>query len=571
MDSPPALTVPPFSVLLALKWRILRNRLNQILDESPVRVLVTVVFIAIIWLSLYLLFRRVFVFLGRTPESVGVAVPYVFHIFFVAMTVLLGFSNTVLCYGALFSRDEPTFLLSGPTPPAHIVGMVYLESLFYSSWALILLGFPLMMAIGSAQDLPWYFFVIFIGSFLAFVPIPGALGLLAAWAVARWMPRSARRVLAAGIAAALVGGLTWWVELWGLWSRTEASDWLDAFMNQLSVLRSALLPPTWPAHAINYARTLHPDDASFYLYVTIAHAMLFSWIAVAVVGRSLQPAFARVRSMGGERLGTFGAPVSDWITRVLFFHTRPQVRMLILKDFRSFVRDPTQWSQLAILFGLLSLYLFYLPKYRVYGFHPQMKALVCFLNYSAITLIISTFTSRFVFPMISLEGRQIWLVGLWPLARGSVMWAKFQFALAVTVFATLVVTLLSIRAIELPPTVGLSLIVSTIAVCFGLCGFSIGLGARLPNYRERSAARVSSGLGGTVNLVASMGLVMCSMALTGYLCWRLLVQARLSDSETIRGMDAVGLLITAGQVVLGVGSGLLAMRIGVRHFTREEF
>src|SRR6184192_2767387 len=106
--------------------------------------------------------------------------------------------------------------------------------------------------------------------------------------------------------------------------------------------------------------------------------------------------------------------------------------------------------------------------------------------------------------MVSMEGRQIWLVGLWPMTRSAVLWAKFQFALAVTAAAALSVSALSVRAIALPLADGVIVLLSTLSVCFGLCGLSIGLGARLPNFRERSAARIASGLGGTVNLILSM-------------------------------------------------------------------
>ena len=65
----------------------------------------------------------------------------------------------------------------------------------------------------------------------------------------------------------------------------------------------------------------------------------------------------------------------------------------------------------------------------------------------------STFTSRFVFPMMSLEGSQMWLVGLWPMSRERVLWAKFCYALAVTSVAAMTVTFLSIRALDLAPAI----------------------------------------------------------------------------------------------------------------------
>src|SRR5205807_312702 len=118
----------------------------------------------------------------------------------------------------------------------------------------------------------------------------------------------------------------------------------------------------------------------------------------------------------------------------------------------------------------------------------------------------------------------IWLVGLWPMSRAAVLWAKFQFALAVTAATALSVTALSVRAIDLPRGIGVVVMLSTLAVCFGLCGLSIGFGARLPSFRERSAARIASGLGGTVNLILSMCLVLVSLGLMGGICLRTYVE-----------------------------------------------
>jgi hypothetical protein len=39
------------------------------------------------------------------------------------------------------------------------------------------------------------------------------------------------------------------------------------------------------------------------------------------------------------------------------------------------------------------------------------------LNLGVVGLILSTFTTRFVYPMISLEGRRFWILGLLPVHR----------------------------------------------------------------------------------------------------------------------------------------------------------
>ncbi len=54
--------------------------------------------------------------------------------------------------------------------------------------------------------------------------------------------------------------------------------------------------------------------------------------------------------------------------------------------------------------------------------------MISFLNLAVVGLLLSTFTTRFVFPMISLEGRRFWILGLLPVRRETIIWGKYLFA-----------------------------------------------------------------------------------------------------------------------------------------------
>ena len=103
-------------------------------------------------------------------------------------------------------------------------------------------------------------------------------------------------------------------------------------------------------------------------------------------------------------------------TALFFFLPRP-IRLLILKDLRTFRRDPAQWSQFLIFFGLLAFYFLNIRRLGYDVQSPYWRNLVSFLNLAVTALILSTFTSRFIFPLLSLEGRNFWVLGLLPLRR----------------------------------------------------------------------------------------------------------------------------------------------------------
>jgi ABC-2 type transport system permease protein len=549
--------------LLRLKAAIIRNRLSQLVNQSPVKLLLVILFIGVIWAALYFVFDEAFRFMRRFEQPAAIAIPYVFHVFFVAMTALLAFSTAILSYGALFGRPEPSFLLATPNPPRHVVSVMYLESLFFASWSFILLGIPLMAAFGEVQNLPWYFYAVFAVAFLGFVPIPGAVGLLVALVVALWLPKQARRMLIYAASAAIILLVVWWSRLWVAASESSGV-WLHSFLGELQYLKAALLPSTWVANSIRAAVEDKPADAAFYLFVTLATGLFFSWAAINIAGAKLLVAFGRAHLIT-HRARIRSGRLSRWFTRIAFFYAPPEMQALILKDVRTFLRDPSQWSQLAILFGLLGLYLLYLPRSRPAGFDLPWTGLICFLNYGAVTLILSTFTSRFVFPMISMEGRQMWLVALWPLPRRQAVWAKFFYAITITVFAAMIVTALSIRALNLSFALAAVQVCATLATCVGLCGLAVGLGARLPNYRETNPGRIASGLGGTLNLIVSVMLVAVTIVLFGVVCYNLVSTGDLNQ------LERTDLLVAAAIVGLGLATAVISMTVGVRAFRRQEF
>ena len=111
----------------------------------------------------------------------------------------------------------------------------------------------------------------------------------------------------------------------------------------------------------------------------------------------------------------------------LLFFIPWHTRVLMVKELRIFRRDPVQWMQFLIFFGLLALYF---VNIRRFTYNAQYSALIGFLNLAVVGLILSTFTTRFIFPMVSLEGRRFWILGLLPLSRDTILWAKFLFAAA---------------------------------------------------------------------------------------------------------------------------------------------
>lgn len=557
---------PLIGLLLRVKMRSLMNRVRQAADEAPLRLFVAVVLVAVIWAGLYSLFHEIFRQINRTPLEATVAIPLVFNFFFVAMLALLTFSNAIISYGGLFGSDEAGYLLAAPLTPSDVVTLKYLESLLMASWSLILLGFPMVTAMATgtrtlAADQP-YFYLLFPAFFLAFIPIPAALGLLMAYVGARYVPRSVIRVLSVA-AGALIAVFM----IWGLRSvqigDAATETWLREFLARMSFVQASLLPNQWVAAGIDHALHGKISTSCLYLGVTAANAWFLSWIAVRVVSGGFSAAHDRATA-GRDVSRRSASQASGGLSGRVFFYLPLPLRLIAAKDLRTFFRDPLQWSQLVILFGLLVLYLTNMPTLRVSFSGSRWFLIIPFLNLCAVSLILATFTCRFVFPLVSLEGQKLWLISLLPTQRRHILYAKFAFAMTITLLVAIGAMTLAAFMLQLDAVWAVIHLAVTVAICFGLCGFSVGIGARLPMFKQKNVARIASGLGGTTNLLASIALVSVVLGTVGYATWRT------AELERDALPDAASLSLCAGAILLNLVAGTLALRVGAAHFERAE-
>ena len=182
---------------------------------------------------------------------------------------------------------------------------------------------------------------------------------------------------------------------------------------------------------------------------------------------------------------------------------RRPLRSVVRKDMLTFLRDPSQWVQFAVVFGLLLLYVLNLRNLGHGPANDRWSHLIVYANLAVCALAISTLTTRFVFPQFSLEGSRLWILGMAPLGLEKVVIQKWVQA---TVFIGILATglqLLSANMLRLPRDITVLHAVAVWLQTVGLCGIATGLGTILPNLEETNSAKIVSGLGGTLCLICS--------------------------------------------------------------------
>jgi ABC-2 type transport system permease protein len=180
--------------------------------------------------------------------------------------------------------------------------------------------------------------------------------------------------------------------------------------------------------------------------------------------------------------------------------------LLIAKDLRLFLRDPVQLLQFGSFAGLLGFYVLMLPRLgHAFTEFTWWRPVVSMLNMVAVTMALATFTGRFVYPLLALEGRRLWVLALAPWPRSRIVTAKLLFALAIGSPVAITLVVLSGTLLHLPKAQVAYQTLVIACLSMGLTSGALGLGARLADYGEDNPAKLVAGYGGTINLLASLG------------------------------------------------------------------
>lgn len=572
-----------------LRYRLARTHLRYLFAEARLRTALVIVLSALFWLGLFSLFFGGFHFIVGHIEMPGAhnhvrLMRFVFSLFFLSLMVMLLFSSAIIMYGGAYASRETAFLLTLPLRDERLAYYRFQEALLFSSWGFFLLASPMLIAYGIVASAPWYYYAFLPFLLLAFAYIPCGLGALLCLFVVNRLPRMRRIVV--GVAAAAVIYFAYRA----IWDTLDASQvdllgrtWFRQTFERFRFTRGEWLPSTWLSHAlIGAARPPSSSptdlpwlDSGLYFIVLVSNALMIH-IAISWAGkRTLRESYWSLHSRPARTIKLTMAWIDPLIEKLLapFPH---QCRLLIMKDLRLFRRDPLQWSQFLIFFGLLLLYFANVDRFRQHRSDINVLTwvnVVSFLNLAVVGLILSTFTTRFIYPLLSLEGQRFWILSLLPVQRDTILWSKFLFAVSGSWLPCASLVLLSDVMLRVSTMVVLVHQCICFLLCVGLSGLAVGLGAILPNFREQSPSKIAAGFGGTLTLVLSALFIMSVVLLTALPCHFYLLAGRsevppkLLQPQFLRLWLALGVAASIGLAAIVT---LVPLRKGLQAFRRLE-
>lgn len=565
-------------LLLRLRLTVAGHTISTMFREARLRLVMVALLSGIFWVALFGLFFEAFTFIDSMHTEV---ISLLFNSFFSALMVMMVFSTGILMYGGLYASEEAKLLLTCPLRAETIHGHKFQEALWFSSWGFILLGSPMLIAYGLVRDAPWSFYAMLLPFMVSFVVIPAAIGSMLCMLIVAGLPRLRLHAVTISLTVVLLGGI------WKVWSALNSTDavtltttWFEETLTQLTLTEQVYLPSWWLSSglldaalrgetvALTWTSSL---ESLKFLGLLASNALLANLLAGWVAQLTYRLGYSHLQSETPRRKRHKRFWFDDILSRGSSRWGGP-LRLLLVKDLQVFRRDATQWSQFMIFFGLLALYFFNL---RSFTYTYAYASIIGYLNLAVVGLILSTFTTRFVFPSISLEGRRFWILGLLPVHRDHIVWSKFLFAFGGGILPCLGLITLSDSMLGIPQqTLVIHLICCTM-LCSGLCGIAVGLGARMPNLRESSPAKIAAGFGGTLSLVVSALFIIAVVLLVALPSHLDLMRRTLGvvPEKNLLGLvgSQTGILFSLGLVVLlGLTATFGPLLLGIRAFRRFE-
>jgi ABC-2 type transport system permease protein len=491
--------------VLTPQWRSALARVRR--DRTPGRTIVFLVVGLVFWSAVFGISYRVLAYFRGVEEIGSLLAGKMLAMMLLGFGGILLLSNLVTSLSTFFMARDLDMMVAAPVDWLRFYLAKLMETLVHSSWMVILLAVPVLTAYGVVFDGGPLFPFVAVSALVPFLILPTVIGSAATLLLVNIFPaRRARDVfslIGAGAAAALV--LLLRVMQPEQLARPEGFQSLVDFIAVLRTPSNPLLPSEWTAQVIMNWLVRVGDPLPITLLWTTAGAMV-------VFGAALhQRHYADGYSKAQEGASAY-LEGRAWraVTRLALGWLPVTRREFILKDLRIFFRDTTQWSQLILLAVLLMVYVFNiraLPLFSGEKVPYSLVTLVAFLNQGLAGFVLAAIAARFIFPSISLEGRQLWLLRSSPLDLRSLLWSKYWIGtlpLLVLAVGITWVTNTMLQATGFMMAVSLATVIGfTVAAA----AMALAMGTYYPQFDTENAAQIPTSYGGLLFMMTSVSLL----------------------------------------------------------------
>jgi ABC-2 type transport system permease protein len=133
--------------------------------------------------------------------------------------------------------------------------------------------------------------------------------------------------------------------------------------------------------------------------------------------------------------------------------------------------------------------------------------LVSFLNLGLAGFVLASIAARFIFPAVSLEGRQMWLLRSSPLDLRALLWSKYWVGTIPLLVLALLLTGLTNVLLDVGSFMMAVSLITICALTLAIAALALGYGTLYPQFETENAAQIPTSFGGLVFMMTTVALL----------------------------------------------------------------
>jgi ABC-2 type transport system permease protein len=460
--------------------------------------------------GIYLLFHRVLTYF-RSVEGFGDVLTYkLLGMIFVTFFSILLFSNVVTSLSSFFLARELDRIAAAPVSRRRFFYARLTETVIDSSWMLALFSVPAFLAYGVVHKAGPLFYVMTAATLPPFLVIPAASSIVITALLVNVFPARRTRdilLLLSLMAVALLYLLFRMLRPERLVNPESFSDFM-VFLAAMRTPDAAYLPTTWATEILAPLLGLREGTPFFHYGLLLSTAAVTAMASEAVLNALFLSGWSKAQE--GRQAKLTQRPLWERALSVVTRPFAPQMRLLMIKEIKTFFRDTSQWSQLILLLALVVVYI-YNFSVLPYGDNPLVsfyfKNAISFLNLALAGFVIASVSVRFVFPSFSLEGKSLWVLKSAPLALRRLWWAKYCVNIVPLVVLGEILVVATNTFLHVMPFMMWLSSITLFGMTITVVALGLAVGAAYPKFDADNAAQVAAGMGGLIYMILCISFI----------------------------------------------------------------
>ncbi len=557
---------PDLWIVLAPKWQGALARLRQQRSGVETKALLVLLLGLAFWSGVFGIVYRVLKYFRGVEDIGSLLAAKLLGLALLSFSSILLLSNLITALSSFFLAKDLDLLAASPVHSIRFYVAKMVETTLHSSWMVALLAVPILTAYGIVYHGGPLFPFAVLAALIPFLVIPAVVGAAFTLLLVNLVPAQRAKELLSLIAVGAIASLALLLRMAQPEQlvRPEGFRSLTEFITLLQTPTSPLLPSEWTTRAImNWLLNVADPKPLVLLWSTAIVGLVIG----SVLHRQLyRRAFSQAQegahtSSRGRRWALALSALLRWLP--------PERREFILKDSRLFFRDPTQWSQLILLAVLLVVYLFNiqaLPLFSGERVPMSIITMVVFLNLGLAGFVLAAIAARFLFPAVSLEGRQMWLLRSSPLDVGAMLWSKYWIGTLPLLILALAIMMITNAILRASPLMMLVSVGTIVVFTLAASALALSFGAFYPRFDTENAAQIPTSFGGLVYMMASVILLGLVIVIEAPAVGDQMRAEMLGDGSVSPGL----LFSLAWVVALCFGTTLVSLRLALQRMSQLE-